>query len=322
MTHAWQALAFARINEPEQHQVAEQHTPVRTKPTQQTLPIQFASTSKQQVRDVGAVEPLALLDERLGPDHLFGRAQPNRHVEDVVRCGVREPLVVDVGNPVARAEDDVDEVLAVVGFAQPVRKRNLRDVAGTLKSLQRAREVRFADEDVQVLGVALDAGIAGEGIGSADQHVDAVLLEHAQRVAVELSGLGLQDLLRVQGSHRLERAHWQATCRAWARGAYLAIREAHMTALVRVAAVGDLHCTKTSEGVLQPLFAQMAECVDVIALAGDLVDYGLPEEAHVLVRELSAVLKAKVPVVAVLGNHDFEGWPARGGQRDPVQPPE
>jgi Icc-related predicted phosphoesterase len=80
-----------------------------------------------------------------------------------------------------------------------------------------------------------------------------------------------------------------------------------MTPLVRVAAVGDLHCTKTSEGVLQPLFAQMAECADVIALAGDLVDYGLPEEAHVLVRELNPAVNARVPIVAVLGNHDFEG---------------
>ncbi|GAC1325026.1 MAG: metallophosphoesterase [Chloroflexota bacterium] len=79
-----------------------------------------------------------------------------------------------------------------------------------------------------------------------------------------------------------------------------------MTKLVRVAAVGDVHCTRTSEGALQPLFAQMAECADVIALAGDLVDYGLPEEIHVLVGELSVAVKAKVPVIAVLGNHDFE----------------
>ena len=77
--------------------------------------------------------------------------------------------------------------------------------------------------------------------------------------------------------------------------------------LIRVAAVGDVHCTKTSEGALQPLFAAMADSADVIALAGDLVDYGLPEEAHVLVRELSVAIKAKVPIVAVLGNHDFEG---------------
>lgn len=58
---------------------------------------------------------------------------------------------------------------------------------------------------------------------------------------------------------------------------------------------------------MQALFGQIAECVDVLALAGDLVDYGLPEEAHVLVREMGPVLKAKIPVVAVLGNHDFEG---------------
>jgi Icc-related predicted phosphoesterase len=36
-------------------------------------------------------------------------------------------------------------------------------------------------------------------------------------------------------------------------------------------------------------------------LCGDLTDYGQPEEAHVLVHELAT---AKIPVVAVLGNHD------------------
>jgi Icc-related predicted phosphoesterase len=79
-----------------------------------------------------------------------------------------------------------------------------------------------------------------------------------------------------------------------------------MSDAVRVAAVADVHCTKTSRGVLQPLFTQMAETADVILLGGDLVDYGLAEEAHVLVDELSVAAKAKVPVVAVLGNHDFE----------------
>ena len=86
-----------------------------------------------------------------------------------------------------------------------------------------------------------------------------------------------------------------------------------MADLLRIAAVGDVHCTRTSEGSLQPLFAQMVECADVIALAGDLVDYGLPEEAHVLVRELSTILKTQLPVIAVLGNHDFEG-----GQPDEI----
>ena len=73
--------------------------------------------------------------------------------------------------------------------------------------------------------------------------------------------------------------------------------------IVRVAAVGDVHCTRTSQGALQPLFAQMAEHADVVALCGDLTDYGLAEEAQVLVKELAT---AKVPVVAVFGNHDYE----------------
>jgi Icc-related predicted phosphoesterase len=74
--------------------------------------------------------------------------------------------------------------------------------------------------------------------------------------------------------------------------------------VVRIAAVGDLHCAKTmAAGTFQPLFAQVAERADVLVLAGDLTDYGLPEEARLLVRELSVV---KVPVVAVFGNHDYE----------------
>jgi Icc-related predicted phosphoesterase len=73
--------------------------------------------------------------------------------------------------------------------------------------------------------------------------------------------------------------------------------------MVRVGALADLHCTRTSQGQLQPLFAQLAQAADVLLLGGDLTDYGLPEEAHVLARELTGV---RVPLVAVLGNHDFE----------------
>jgi Icc-related predicted phosphoesterase len=74
-------------------------------------------------------------------------------------------------------------------------------------------------------------------------------------------------------------------------------------AVVRIAATADLHCTKTSVGQLQPALARMAESADVLLLGGDLTDFGLPEEAHILARELTAV---KVPIIAVLGNHDYE----------------
>ena len=77
--------------------------------------------------------------------------------------------------------------------------------------------------------------------------------------------------------------------------------------VVRVAALADLHCTKTSEGAFQPLFAKVAESADILLIAGDLTDYGLPEEARVLAKELTAL---RIPVAAVLGNHDFESGKA------------
>ena len=46
------------------------------------------------------------------------------------------------------------------------------------------------------------------------------------------------------------------------------------------------------------------EVADFLLLCGDLTDYGLPEEAHILVGELAEAVK--IPIVAVLGNHDFE----------------
>jgi Icc-related predicted phosphoesterase len=56
----------------------------------------------------------------------------------------------------------------------------------------------------------------------------------------------------------------------------------------------------------------MAEAADVLVLSGDLTDLGLAEEARVLAKELSAA-KSR-PVVAVLGNHDYES-----GETDQVK---
>jgi len=76
---------------------------------------------------------------------------------------------------------------------------------------------------------------------------------------------------------------------------------------VRLAAAADLHCTKKTQEGLRALFAAMANSADVIVLAGDLCDTGLPEEAQILARELTSL---RLPVVAMLGNHDFESGKA------------
>jgi len=73
---------------------------------------------------------------------------------------------------------------------------------------------------------------------------------------------------------------------------------------LRVAAIGDLHVSRHSQGAFQPLFAQITGSADVLVICGDFTDYGLPDEARILARELTTAVK--IPVIAVLGNHDYE----------------
>ena len=73
---------------------------------------------------------------------------------------------------------------------------------------------------------------------------------------------------------------------------------------LRIAAIGDIHVSKTSQGVFHPMFAQISTSADVLVLCGDFTDYGLPEEARILARELTT--SVNIPVIAVLGNHDYE----------------
>lgn len=72
---------------------------------------------------------------------------------------------------------------------------------------------------------------------------------------------------------------------------------------IRFAAVGDIHVRKDTDGTLRSLFAQADEEADALLLCGDLTDYGMQEEAHVLADMLGGV---HIPIVAVLGNHDHE----------------
>lgn len=79
-------------------------------------------------------------------------------------------------------------------------------------------------------------------------------------------------------------------------------------ATVRIAAVGDIHYTKTSQGLIQNLFSTVATDADILVLCGDLTDYGTIEEAELLAKELASTVK--IPMVGVLGNHDFESGKA------------
>jgi uncharacterized protein len=72
---------------------------------------------------------------------------------------------------------------------------------------------------------------------------------------------------------------------------------------MKVAAIGDIHMREGVGGSLRELFAEISTVADVLVIAGDLTDLGRPDEAELLCEELRA---CSVPIVAVLGNHDYE----------------
>ena len=74
--------------------------------------------------------------------------------------------------------------------------------------------------------------------------------------------------------------------------------------MIRIAAVGDIHFAADAAGTLRPHLERLAEQADALLLAGDLTRIGRAEEAEALARELDCV---EVPMIAVLGNHDYHG---------------
>jgi Icc-related predicted phosphoesterase len=74
-----------------------------------------------------------------------------------------------------------------------------------------------------------------------------------------------------------------------------------MTA-VRVAAVGDVHVDEDVLGRYRPALEELGDKADVLLLAGDLTRHGTAEEARCVAVEFGDL---PVPVVAVLGNHDY-----------------
>ena len=72
---------------------------------------------------------------------------------------------------------------------------------------------------------------------------------------------------------------------------------------MRIAATADLHFSPQSYDRIREPLSRVRDEADVLVVAGDLTNNGKPEEMHSL---LNALVRLRVPIVAVLGNHDYE----------------
>jgi Icc-related predicted phosphoesterase len=72
---------------------------------------------------------------------------------------------------------------------------------------------------------------------------------------------------------------------------------------MRVAAIGDLHVQEMDVAPYRELFAEISSHADVLALCGDLTNFGKSTEAEILAEDIKT---CSIPVIGVLGNHDYE----------------
>jgi Icc-related predicted phosphoesterase len=69
------------------------------------------------------------------------------------------------------------------------------------------------------------------------------------------------------------------------------------------ASIGDLHVKDGQSGSLRELFQAISKSAGALVLCGDLTDTGTPAQAEILAKELRV---CSIPVIGVLGNHDYE----------------
>jgi Icc-related predicted phosphoesterase len=75
-----------------------------------------------------------------------------------------------------------------------------------------------------------------------------------------------------------------------------------MARTIRVAAAGDIHAGSADRDRVREAFANVEAQADLILLAGDLTQHGQLDEMSVVA---DACRGLQIPVVAVLGNHDW-----------------
>jgi Icc-related predicted phosphoesterase len=72
---------------------------------------------------------------------------------------------------------------------------------------------------------------------------------------------------------------------------------------MKIAAIGDLHVTEDNVAPYGPMFEEISGKADILLLCGDLTNFGKSGEAQILGQDIA---KATIPVLGVLGNHDYE----------------
>src|SRR5205814_4289872 len=105
------------------------------------------------------VKAFAARDEQLRCNQLFSGQHAAADVHDHFDPTALDPRIVNRDHAVAHAGDQVDVEIVAMGLGQPHRIANLALKSCRVQFTKRALYVLWSDEDVEILGVAPDAGV-------------------------------------------------------------------------------------------------------------------------------------------------------------------
>src|SRR3954469_1980965 len=106
--------------------MAEEHAPILTEAPQQVRPIEPFRATEKQMRNIRAVETLALHDVTFEPERFFRRGDGCAFVQHSLFARSFKPGIVHFAQAVSGTEDQVNAILPAFSFPQPMRKRLLR----------------------------------------------------------------------------------------------------------------------------------------------------------------------------------------------------
>ena len=99
------------------------------------MPVKLCTTRVQQVHNVRPVIAFTFHDIGLGPEYFFWWAEVHGNPQRVASHSMGKPCLINRGNAVARAEDDVDTIRAATRLTKPMREGQVRVISCGVENL-------------------------------------------------------------------------------------------------------------------------------------------------------------------------------------------
>ena len=129
---------------------------------------------------------MALADEQPMPDELFRWSDAHRASGQDAGPAVFDPFLVDQRHAVSHPIDQIDEAIPDGRLREPVRVFEPRDESRGTQGLCGCDDRGWLEEEIEILGLAIDAGVLVDRIGARDNEAQVCRVDRLERAPVDL----------------------------------------------------------------------------------------------------------------------------------------